>query len=37
MTKALVRQIPHEPIATLHEHDDRDVYIAAVPAILAST
>ena len=30
MTKALVRQILHDPIATLRERGDRDVYVDAV-------
>ena len=30
MTRALVRRILHDPIATLRQHGDREVYLAAV-------
>ena len=30
MTKALVKQILHDPITTLRERGDRDVYVDAV-------
>jgi len=30
MTKALVKQILHDPIATLRERGDRDVYVDAL-------